>query len=125
MGIALVGFIVLNVLDSFNLLPEPPLIAEGKPYLDMSFKKRYRGIITAKYIDSLNHAYETIEIKLNDNSEFYWTTYSRDESGFYDYIQVNDSILKKDWGFEFFIKRDTHEIGFVVNPDYYNKTKFE
>jgi len=125
MSIALVGFLILNLLDSSNLLPEPKIIANGKNRLDMSFQKKYRGIITDKYIDINNRNYETIEIKLNDRSVYYWTTYSSDRSGFYNFIQVKDSIIKKDWGFEFFIKRKTIETPFVVNPEYFKQAKNE
>jgi hypothetical protein len=120
MILSLIVFVFLNIMD---FMPEYPDIAHDKKFLEMNFQKRYRGIITDKYIDENNHNNETIEIRLNDSTEYYWTTYNSDESGFYGFIKINDSIIKRDWGFKFYIKRENHDTGFVVNPDYVDDKK--
>jgi len=95
-----------------------PKIGDGKVQLDANFKKKYKGIITKKYIDNYNHARETINIILSDSSEYYLPYYGDQYESFYNYLQVGDSILKKDWGFKFYIKRDSVETSFILRSDY-------
>ena len=80
-------------------------------------KEKYSGKIEKKYIDQKQHGYEMLVIsKTNgrDSSE-----YNSEQSGFWDFVQINDSILKKENSNEIYIiNKDT---SFIIN--YYNVGK--
>lgn len=51
-----------------------------------------QGIIERKYKDFANHSYETLELKSgSDVKKFYFTI---EQSGFYHFTQVGDSVFK-------------------------------
>lgn len=85
---------------------------------NINFKKSYKGIVIKKFNDTSNHNYETIEIKLSSGSYFYLHPYPNDKTGFYDFVQKDDSIFKEDWGFTFRIKRQDIDTSFIIHPDY-------
>ena len=95
-----------------------PEIAGGKTGLNIKYTMQFHGIITSKYIDRKNHNSKTIEMKLNDSIDYYMIPRQFDMSGFYDFIEVNDSIFKKEWGFKIFIKRGNIDTAFVIHEDY-------
>lgn len=117
MIIALVVFLIMFFADPIRLWIEIPK-GHGKELLDINFKKKYKGIITDKYIDSCNHVYETLDIRLVDSSEYYIPPYGDQYDSFYDYVQVGDSIIRKNWGFKVYIKRDSIETSFILRSDY-------
>ncbi len=116
--IAVIVFIILNVIKQSGFKIEIPKPGNGKVHLDINFQKNFKGIITEKYIDRYNHAYETVDIRLVDSSEYYIPPYGDQYEPFYNYVQVGDSIFKKDWGFKVYIKRDSVEIPFILRSDY-------
>ncbi len=60
----------------------------------MEFKKeQFGGRIVKKYIDKKQHNYEMLVIQMGGGKDSL-LNFSADKSGFYDFIQVNDSIIK-------------------------------
>lgn len=65
------------------------------------------GVVSSKYIDSKNHNKPTIEVKQGSRNEKF--QFTNEKSGFYNFINVGDSILKESGELEVsvFTKVDT------------------
>lgn len=70
----------------------------------------YDGIVTNKYIDSTEHNYRTIILS---NHKSLWMDW--DESGLYEFIEVNDSIVKDTGSYEVRLYRDSIEYNFIID----------
>ncbi len=98
---------------SFVNLPPP---GSGKEYFNPNLYRVNKGIITDKYIDSSNHLSPTIEFKINDSKEYYYTLEWDKE--IYNYIQVSDSIIKTEFGNKIIIRRNKNDSTFMLNLNY-------
>ena len=121
-GIAIFFFIVSTICSCFenNEKEQKSYSAITKGESNVNFRKKYKGIVIEKFNDRNNHNYETIEIKLSSGSYFYLHPYWKDKTGFYEYVQKDDSIFKEDWGFKFRVKRKNIDSTFIIHPDYIN-----
>ena len=68
-------------------------VAGGRSYYKSLIAKSHIGIITAKYLDTKNHNFQTIEFNMNDSSEYYLILDGKCENPLYHFIRINDSIL--------------------------------
>ena len=90
-------------------------VAGGRAVFEPHLYKVNEGIITAKYIDSTNHNNETIEILMNDTFECYYLLNRDVQKELFEYIAVNDSLIKTDFGDEVTITRDGFSTVFKLN----------
>lgn len=68
-------------------------------------RESFYGKIEKKYIDVKQHNYHMLVISKSNSRD---SSFNLEQSGFWNYVQVNDSILKKENSFEFYIiNRDT------------------
>lgn len=114
-GLSLITF---QIFKLFNIEIGSTEEINPNTHLEENFKKSYRGIVVSKFSDRHNHNYETIELRLNDGSTYKWVPHGDhyNTKRFYDFIRVNDSIIKTDWGFKYSVKRGASEIFFNNNP---------
>ena len=68
-------------------------VAGGRSYYKPLVAKSHNGIITAKYLDTKNHNFQTIEFNMNDSSEYYLILDGKCENALFRFIRVNDSII--------------------------------
>ena len=77
-----------------------------KQYCETYWKEEFRGKILKKYVDTKNHNYHMLIIKRDQERDS--LDYSGDHSGFWDFVEVNDSIIKKKESFKLIIiQKDT------------------
>ncbi|WP_053178555.1 hypothetical protein [Sunxiuqinia dokdonensis] len=76
----------------------------------------YDGIVKAKYRDSTNHFDRTVELKDDRKILMEW-----DKSGLFEFIQTNDSIIKKAGGYEVKLYRNLNEYKFQIDFGCNNK----
>ena len=106
--------ILLFTMIKFGMFEFEPA-AGGKDYfLPEYFYLETNGIATAKYIDSKNHLYETIEFHFNDSIECYYTFHNKDLDLFY-YITVGDSVFKKKRAKQITIRKGAKDSIFRLN----------
>lgn len=116
-AIAIFGLIIIfKMFFNFNNFQK---IGNGKEYFKPNLYRINKGIITNKYIDKYNHANKTIEIVLNDTLEYYYILSWEPE--LFNYIQINDSILKTKFGNEIIIRRDKTDSVFKLDLKGYKK----
>jgi hypothetical protein len=113
-GVILLILFALNSIDFQRLDPE-------YPDFNANFKKQYKGQIINKYLDSSNHLFPTLDFKTTDNLIFKWRKHGHDSIGFYDFVNIGDSIIKDKWGFDFIVKRDDFDTIICIEPNYKNK----
>ena len=122
LGIAIIFITVNAILSIFGEKEEKTEVVNNSysqnGERNINFKKRYHGVVIKKFNDTHNHNYETIEINLSSESYFYLHPFQNDKTGFYDFIQKDDSIFKEDWGYTFRIKRENIDTTFIIHPDY-------
>jgi hypothetical protein len=76
-------------------------------------KEKFSGRIEKKYIDKKEHNYKMLVIS-NDRGRDS-SSYNNDRSGFWDFVQINDSVIKRENSFEIYIiKKDT---SFIIDFD--------
>lgn len=83
----------------------------------------YSGIVVDKYRDSTDHFDRKIELYKSTKILMEW-----DESGLYEFIQPNDSIVKDTGSYEVRVYRDSVEYKFVIDygcDNLKNKLKVE
>jgi len=115
--IALVIFgLILIIAKIFNFNNHTNNIANGKEYFKPNLHRINKGVITNKFIDKENHSNLTIELTINNSSEY---NYILRNIGLYNYIQINDSILKTKFGKKIIIKRNNTDSIFELNIDNY------
>jgi hypothetical protein len=77
-------------------------------------REAFLGKIEMKYIDKKNHNYQMLVISKSNGRDS--SLYDHERSGFWDFVQVNDSIEKKENSYEIYIiNRDTT---FILIYDY-------
>ena len=74
----------------------------------------YNGLVVEKYID-VNHAIPTIVVKSGDETVKIFDF--RDESGYYEYVLVGDSVSKKSNSLEVNVKRSESINKFIIDYD--------
>ena len=115
------GLIVIVVLAMFKLgVFESKPIAGGKEYFMPNLYEVNKGIITDKYVDSENHNNETIELLINDTLEAFYILSGPIDKKLFNYIKVNDSLIKTKFGNEIIIKREEKESTFKLDIMQYN-----
>lgn len=112
------GLMLIQSILSFTNNTESPLVSETQTRNDVNFQKKYEGIIVRKFFDQNNHNRETIELTLSNGHPLFIKPHPLDNSGFYDFVEPNDSIFKENWGYKFRIKRATLTRTFIIHPDY-------
>ena len=70
----------------------------------------YSGIIVSKFRDSTDHFDRKIKLFESEKILMEW-----DESGLYEFLQPNDSIVKDTGSFEVRIYRDSIEYKFIID----------
>ncbi|MDB4533291.1 hypothetical protein N9242_00345 [Vicingaceae bacterium] len=84
--------------------------------LDVKFDKdiliNINGIVVEKYIDNQNHLYETCVFKRDTNSQKF--IFNLDDSGFFEYVEIGDSIYKKKGDSLFQVFRGSNIENFVL-----------
>ncbi len=70
----------------------------------------YNGVVTNKYLDSLEHNYKTIIL---NNHKTLWMNW--DESGLYEFVQPFDSIVKNSGSYEVKLFRDSMRFTFTID----------
>lgn len=84
-----IGFAVfIGVVYGMNKLID----YSHKMFLEQFKREKFSGKILKKYIDKKQHNYEMLVIKTKNGRDS--TSFSTDASGFYDFVEVNDSIIK-------------------------------
>jgi hypothetical protein len=90
------GVPILTIVFAILAFSEMKNFAEGDPCL---YEGRFRqtewgGVVTKKYIDKQNHAYETIEIN-NQGQTQKIQNWALSQNGNFEQIEIGDSIVKK------------------------------
>ena len=68
--------------------------------------EKFSGRIEKKYIDKKEHNYKMLVISKDNGRDS--SRYDNERSGFWDFVQINDSIIKRENSFEIYIiKKDT------------------
>jgi hypothetical protein len=76
--------------------------------------EKFSGRIEKKYIDKKEHNYKMLVIS-KENGRDSSSNYNNEHSGFWDFVQINDSIIKRENSFEIYIiKKDT---SFIIDFD--------
>jgi hypothetical protein len=76
-------------------------------------REKFSGRIEKKYIDKKEHNYKMLVISKDNGRDS--SSYNNERSGFWDFVQINDSIIKKENSFEIYIiKKDT---SFIIDFD--------
>ena len=71
----------------------------------------YNGRVVAKYLDKANHNSKTLELSMKgEKVNLDW-----DLSGLYEFVEVNDSIVKDTGNYEVRIYRDSDEYKFIID----------
>lgn len=83
---------------------------------ERALNEKLIGVVSAKFRDSLNHDYETIEVDSFD-STYLSNIMVLDNSGLFDYIQKGDSIKKELGELEFYVSRNGVTNLFELNYD--------
>jgi hypothetical protein len=63
-----------------------------KRFLEKYKKEKFEGKILRKYIDRKQHNYQMLVIQKKEGQDS--SSYSNDSSGFWDFIEIGDSIIK-------------------------------
>lgn len=71
----------------------------------------YKGRVIARYLDKANHNSKIIEVSSKNNK----VNLDWDLSGLYDFIEVNDSIVKDRGSYEVHVYRNSDEYKFVID----------
>ena len=100
---------------------DAPIETEVQTCNDVNFQKKYKGIVVRNFFDKNNHNRETVELVLSHGRSLFIKPHPMDNSGFYNFIETNDSIIKEDWGYKFRLKRPTVNRTFIIHPDYIDK----
>lgn len=79
-GVIILSVVLLNVLDSHS----------NCSYQKKKLRISYSGIVTNKLLDKKNHMTRTLIL-----NNTYKIIFNREKSGFYEFINVGDSISKK------------------------------
>jgi hypothetical protein len=110
-------FLFLYLLRTFYLFlkERTPIDTCYEAYLRLK-SKEYCGVVNRKFQDIMNHGSITIEIK-RDSSILKWPV-ANEKSGLYQYIKLNDSIVKESGSFEVLIYRNSvYDTLFVLDYD--------
>jgi hypothetical protein len=70
----------------------------------------YNGVVTKKFINSEEHNYKTV---LLNNGQELWMNW--DLSGLYEFIEINDSIMKNSGSYAVKVYRDSLEYIYVID----------
>jgi len=105
--------LVVFVFESGFFETKP--IAGGRGLFEPNLYEVNEGVITAKYIDSTNHNDETIEILMNDTFECYYLLNRDIEKELFEFIEVNDSLIKTAFGNEVIIARNGFKTVFKLH----------
>ncbi|MEG9329213.1 hypothetical protein V6B16_14815 [Salinimicrobium catena] len=81
--------------------------------------EKYNGIVTEKYIDSINHMYKKVILKNSSKTNI--ILLDDEKSGLFRYLKNGDSIFKKNNSLKVHIKRNTSDT--IFNLDYYCLTE--
>ena len=84
-----------------------PKKAKGKKLFTPILYETAGGIITDKYLDKPHHAHKTIDLTINDSIERYFDLTWNE--GIYDYVKISDSIITRNYGRVFIIRRDNKD----------------
>lgn len=60
------------------------------------YKRDFKGIVIRKYLDSLNHMYETIEIQGSTDTINEWLYSGREMETLYSQLERGDSLIKEE-----------------------------
>jgi hypothetical protein len=75
--------------------------------------EKFSGRIEKKYIEKKEHNYKMLVISKDNGRDSF--RYDNERSGFWDFVQINDSIIKRENSFEIYIiKKDT---SFIIDFD--------
>ena len=101
--------IVILIAGNSNLFDfeNYPKRANGKELFTPKLYEAASGIITDKYLDKPHHAYKTIDLTINDGIERYFDLTLNE--GIYDYVKISDSIITRNYGRVFIIRRDNKD----------------
>jgi hypothetical protein len=84
-------------------------------YLEQELQTEYYGKVIDKYIDMEEHGYKTVVLKRRDVT--FTELYNSDVSGLFEYLMVNDSIVKKQGSNDIYIYRNS-SLDTVFTLDY-------
>jgi hypothetical protein len=79
--------------------------------------KNVNGKIIAKYIDIENHSYKMIKL-IRSNGQKVKLDFSFDKSGFYDYIEIDDTLIKEQGSIEVRVKNKNKNKNKIYILDY-------
>lgn len=112
--IAFIAIIIFIFLSQTNLFESEPKAGGKKRFL--SYRHNFkRGIITNKYIDEKDHMNRTIELMLNDSTEYYFILSRNKGDKQYNSISIKDSIISTEIENEFLIKRNTADTITIIH----------
>ena len=111
--ISVTGIVITIVL--FYLLPTIHETVCSRYKTDVK-NENVKGKVIRKFIDIENHSRKFTEIISNhiDTIKYDLTL---DISGIYEYLNVNDSVVKESGNYNFAIKRESKDTVFVLNYD--------
>jgi hypothetical protein len=71
----------------------------------------FQGVVSDKYTE-FNHGKKVINIQSSDAVKFYRQT---DHSGFYEFVQIGDSVTKKGGSLDVYVYRDSSKYKFTID----------
>jgi hypothetical protein len=76
--------------------------------------REFKGILKEKYIDKKQHFSKVLKVTSSSENDILVLTF--DKSGLFDYLQINDSIIKESGSLELEIFRnDLADTGFIID----------
>lgn len=73
-------------------------------------KRTYAGFVTDKFIDDKEHNYKTLILNKQQTIWMNW-----DVSGLFEFLEVNDNVVKDSGSYEVIVYRDSLEYSFIIN----------
>ena len=59
------------------------------------YNRDFKGVVIGKYLDSLNHMYETIELRVSTDTISEWLYSGKEMKNLYSILQHGDSLIKE------------------------------
>ena len=88
----LIGLLIVRILKPDLFFINQDIRCHIKEEME---KTEFNGIVLKKLLDYNNHGYPEIEFKSLSNSKIIKVYFIREESGFFNNIQIGDTVCKK------------------------------
>ncbi|MAO09922.1 MAG: hypothetical protein CMC07_03295 [Flavobacteriaceae bacterium] len=91
--ISIIVFLFLSGVVVYKFYKGVNNLIPNKKASEFYREDNYSGIVSAKYIDSLQHNYRTIVVKRGNKTQK--VLFDHENGGFFELVKVGDSLFKK------------------------------